>query len=218
MSDPGRLQQTLEGIGDLYRQSLDKHGLTAKSVGWKDEVSHRLRFEKLVQVIDVRAVKAGITINDWGCGYGAMFHYLDRVLGRRLTSYYGYDIIDKMLIEAASFVNDPRAEWIKNPEVTRDADYSLVCGTFNVRLEANDDLWTAYIKHHLMNLAARSRKGFAFNMLSTYVDWKQDNLYYGDPFMFFDFCKRSISRYVSLFHDYPLYEWTLIVRKEADVR
>jgi len=48
------------------------------------------------------------------------------------------------------------------------------------------------------------------------VDWKQDNLYYGDPFLFFDYCKRNISRYVSLLHDYPLYEWTIIVRKEVD--
>jgi hypothetical protein len=50
--------------------------------------------------------------------------------------------------------------------------------------------------------------------LSTYVHWKAENLYYADPFMFFDFCKRNISPYVSLLHDYPLFEWTLLVRKQ----
>jgi hypothetical protein len=70
------------------------------------------------------------------------------------------------------------------------------------------------MKGALMHLAAMSIRGFAFNAMTTYVDWKQENLYYADPFMFFDFCKRNISRYVSLLHDYPLFEWTMIVRKE----
>jgi hypothetical protein len=147
-----------------------------------------------------------------------MFSYLDEVLGKSLTCYYGYDISEEMLAAALDFVADPRAGWVKSSEVTFDADYSFVSGTFNVRLEASNDHWTAYIKEHLMNLVGRSVKGFAFNLLSTYVDWKQDNLYYGDPFMFFEFCKRNISKYVSLLHDYPLYEWTIIVRKEVGGR
>jgi hypothetical protein len=44
------------------------------------------------------------------------------------------------------------------------------------------------------------------------VDWKQDDLYYGDPLFFFDHCKRTFSRTVTLLHDYPLYEWTIHVR------
>ena len=212
---PENLQEALKGISNLYSKSLESHGFTPKSVGWKDEVSQRLRFEKLAQVVDLGVARRGITVNDWGCGYGAMFPYLDEVLGKSLTCYYGYDISEKMLAAAFRFVANPRAEWINSSEVTFDADYSFVSGTFNVRLEANDALWTAYIKEKLLNLACRSVEGFAFNLLSTYVDWKQDNLYYGDPFMFFDFCKQNISKYVSLLHDYPLYEWTIIVRKKV---
>jgi hypothetical protein len=33
---------------------------------------------------------------------------------------------------------------------------------------------------------------------------------------FFHYCRQEISRYVSLLHDYPLYEWTMIVRKEVE--
>jgi hypothetical protein len=58
----------------------------------------------------------------------------------------------------------------------------------------------------------RSRRGFAFNLFTTYVDWKEDHLYYGDPGFFFDFCKRELSRSVALLHDYPLWEWTMVVR------
>ena len=211
-----QVEEALGGITRLYRQSLQAHGLTSEGVGWRDEASQRLRFEKLSQILDRRAVGAGITVNDWGCGYGAMFRYLDQLLGDGLIRYYGYDISDEMLATAADFVADPRAKWIKSPEVTHEADYSFVSGTFNVRMEASEKAWTAYIREQLLRLATHSSKGFAFNLLTTYVDWKQDNLYYGDPLLFFDYCKRNISRYVSLLHDYPLYEWTIIVRKEVD--
>jgi hypothetical protein len=56
-----------------------------------------------------------------------------------------------------------------------------------------------------------SKLGFAFNLLTTFVDWKKDVLYYADPMHYFEYCKKNFSRYVTLLHDYPLYEWTLLV-------
>ena len=210
-----KMRQELTGVANLYSSSLKAHGLTPKGVGWKDEESQRLRFEKLAQVIDVRTTDKGISVNDLGCGYGAMFRYLNEIPSVQLTRYYGYDISEEMLTVARQFVADPRAEFIQSSRVTREADYSFVSGTFNVKMEASNELWIEYMKEMLMNLAAMSVRGFAFNILTTYVDWKQEDLYYADPFMFFDFCKRNISRYVSLLHDYPLFEWTMIVRKEG---
>jgi len=207
------MPETLAGIARLYSRDLSVHGVGPKSVGWKDEVSHRLRHDKLVQVIDLRASSEGISVNDWGCGFGAMFRYLDEMPSIELTRYYGYDVSEEMLAAAAQFVDDPRAEFIQSSQVTNEADYSFVSGTFHVKLDASEEVWTEYMKEMLMNLAAMSDKGFAFNALSTYVDWKEEDLYYADPFMFFDFCKRNVSQYVSLLHDYPLYEWTIIVRK-----
>jgi len=208
---------TLKGIASLYEENLQNYGTASKSVGWKDEASQILRFEKLAQVIDSRRAGAGISVNDLGCGYAAMYSFLDDQPSITLSRYYGYDISDKMLQTAAKTVaNDPRAVFIRASEITEEADYSFVSGTFNVRLDASDELWTDHILRAIRNLAAKSRRGFAFNLLTTYVDWKQENLYYGDPFMFFDFCKRNISPYVSLLHDYPLYEWTLLIRKRSD--
>jgi SAM-dependent methyltransferase len=171
-----------------------------------------LRFQKLAQVIDTPTGK--ITVNDRGCGYGAMFKYLDIILDVQLTKYYGYDISKEMLSVANKYVADERAEWIHSKDITSKADYSFVSGTFNVRFEASDVLWTQYIQETVIQLGKMSRKGFAFNLLSTYVDWKEDHLYYGDPLFFFDFCKRNLSHYVSLLHDYPLYEWTILIKME----
>lgn len=63
-------------------------------------------------------------------------------------------------------------------------------------------------------MAQNSVKGFSFNLLSTYADWKENHLFYGDPTYFFDYCKRNFSKKVFLLHDYPLYEWTIGVDLE----
>ncbi|MBC7939785.1 MAG: class I SAM-dependent methyltransferase, partial [Chitinophagaceae bacterium] len=38
--------------------------------------------------------------------------------------------------------------------------------------------------------------------------------YYPDPLDLFDVCKRRFSRNVALLHDYGLYAFTILVRKE----
>jgi hypothetical protein len=40
------------------------------------------------------------------------------------------------------------------------------------------------------------------------------DLYYGDPCALFDHCKRRYARNVAVLHDYGLYEFTILVRKD----
>jgi cyclopropane fatty-acyl-phospholipid synthase-like methyltransferase len=208
-SEDPELSDVLAGVEALYTTNLAEHGTSSASVGWPDPDAQRLRFDKLAYVIDT---DAPITVNDWGCGYGAMFRYLDERF--TLGGYTGYDISAEMLDAARGYVPDPRARWVKGAEVTETADYSFVSGTFNVRMDASEAAWQRYVENTLRALAARSRRGFAFNLLTTYVDWRKDDLFYADPRHFFAFCREHISRYVTLLHDYPLYEWTIAVRFE----
>jgi SAM-dependent methyltransferase len=212
MAEDRELTEALAGVEALYTANLAEHGTSSASVGWPDPEKQRLRFDKLAYVIASDPPTEPITVNDWGCGYGAMFRYLDERPDVRLGGYTGYDISAEMLAAARSFVGDPRATWVQGAEVTKAADYSFVSGTFNVRMEASDAAWQAYIERTLQQLAERSRKGFAFNLLTSYVDWRKDDLFYADPSHFFGFCRENISRFVTLLHDYPLYEWTIAVR------
>jgi hypothetical protein len=206
------LDDALAGIEALYTANLAEHGTNSPSVGWPDPDAQRLRFDKLAHVIAIDPPAEEISVNDWGCGYGAMFRYLDARPDVRLGRYNGYDISAEMLAAARGFVDDPRAHWNQGAELTEDADFSFVSGTFNVRMRASDEAWQRYIEDTLRAIAARSRKGFAFNLLTTYVDWRKDDLFYADPAYFFAFCKENFSRFVTLLHDYPLYEWTIAVR------
>jgi SAM-dependent methyltransferase len=200
----------LEKIERLYTEGIEKYGFDSRSVGWKDKESQLLRFEKLVEVIEDRSRM--ISVNELGVGYGAMFNFLlER--GFNVKKFFGYDISKRMLEAAKDFVKDERAEFIQSDKIEKKADYSFASGIFNVKFDIPENLWKEYIEHILSNMNEHSQKGFSFNLLTTYVDYREKHLYYGNPFYFFDFCKRNFSKKVSLLHDYDLWEWTILVKK-----
>ncbi len=204
----------LREVEELYTSNIRRLGLDSKSVGWRDEASHRLRFDKLVQGLIPGQSDEAFTVNDIGSGYGAMFRYLDERFGVRLAHYHGYEISTSMIEASREFLaNDPRAAILSSNVPLHVADYSFVCGTFNVRFKADDQEWDAYVKDMILRLAQQSTRGFAFNLLTSYVDWQEPHLFYADPAHYFDFCKRYVSRKVALLHDYPLFEWTMVVLK-----
>ena len=102
---------------------------------------------------------------------------------------------------------------INSSKITTLADFTFVSGTFNVRFESTYEEWKKFIEETLHMISESSHLGFSFNLLSKYVDWKEPHLFYGDPCYWFDYCKKNFSKQVSLLHDYPLYEWTILVRK-----
>ncbi|MBN1586509.1 MAG: class I SAM-dependent methyltransferase [Candidatus Omnitrophica bacterium] len=200
----------LTPIADLYTESLQEHGTRSAGVGWKDPKSHVLRFDKLLTVVQPSSGK--VSVNDLGCGYGALYRHIEKSTSIKLKKYYGYEISYPMLDAANHQICNPKVEFQLSDHLTQEADYSFACGIFNVRLEQSEKAWTAYILKTLKNLAEFSVKGFAFNALSIYVDYRKDHLYYADPMFFFDYCKKNFGKEVNLLHDYPLYEWTLTVR------
>jgi len=199
-------------ISALYNENLAKFGISSKSVGWKDSDSQNLRFTKLNQVF--KNSDYPISINDYGSGYGA---HLTNLLneGWNISKYNAYDISQEMLEKLKENHKDLNAveiNCIQSPKISTFADYSLVSGTFNVMPNSNRQQWEENIQNQLFQLKEYSKYGFAFNLLSKYVDWEQDGLYYADPLFWFDFCKQKIAKNVVLLHDYDLYEWTIICR------
>jgi SAM-dependent methyltransferase len=201
------LAGALSGVRDLYAAGLAEHGPTPAAVGWHDEAAQQLRFERLARVLDEHPVDGPITVADWGCGYGALLAHLD-ARGTPVARYDGYDLSAEMLAAAPQ---DDRCRWMHGSELDRDVDYVFVSGTFNVRLSASDEAWGEHIRTTLRALHARARRGLAFNLMTSWVDWRAGQLFYADPAEWFTFCRRELSRSVSLQHDYPLYEWTMIV-------
>jgi SAM-dependent methyltransferase len=198
-------------VADYYAARLRQYGETARGVDWNSEASQALRFEKLLGLC---RGETGFSLLDWGCGYGALLDHL-----RRLSvscRYTGFDLSTEM-IERARAREGPEASFTAAEEGLSPHDFVVASGIFNVKLEVPLDDWRAYVFSVLEAMDARARRGFAFNLLSLYSDpdRRRDTLFYADPLELFDHCRRRFSARVALLHDYPLYEFTLLVRKEA---
>ena len=91
----------------------------------------------------------------------------------------------------------------------------MASGIFSLRMDVVDEKWLAYILDTLMQIDAKSIKGFAFNCLTKYSDaeYMKPELYYADPLFIFDHCKKKFSKNVALLHDYEEFDFTIIVRK-----
>jgi hypothetical protein len=51
--------------------------------------------------------------------------------------------------------------------------------------------------------------------MSDHVDFRSDDLFYSDAGETLDFCRRELGRFVTLRHDYPLYEYTVYVYRQG---
>jgi SAM-dependent methyltransferase len=194
-----------------YETKLRTHGATPAGMDWNSAASQGLRFAQLARLWDGEP-DAGVV--DYGCGYAALATYL-RARGHR-GPYAGFDVSPEM-VEAASLHLDgtPGCTVTTRRQDLAPLDYAVASGLLNVKQDADDAQWTAYVHATIADLAALGTRGFAFNALTLYSDpeKRRPDLYYADPLALFDHCKRTYSRLATLLHDYPLYEFTLIVRR-----
>ena len=207
-------QTILQTVGQYYADRLERFGPTPRGVDWNSGESQELRFSRLLEVVRPAEAPVCPSILDVGCGYGAL---LDYVRGRALgLDYRGFDISEPMIAAArARHGEGDGATFSSDARTLETATYVVASGIFNVRLSFTLDQWRGYVLDTLSALDGWSTAGFAFNMLSTHSDpgRRRDDLYYADPRELFDICTRRFSPRVALLHDYPLFEFTVIVRK-----
>ena len=202
----------LDDVSTYYAAKIAEHGDTPRGVDWNGEDSQMARFAQLCKIIDSKT--PDFSVNDLGCGYGALLDYLRDNFGT--CTYLGADVSHEMIkVAEQRHAAADRARFITSAQPDEVADYGLASGIFNVRLGRSDAEWFDYLQATLAVLDRTSSLGFAFNCLTSYSDQdkKRNYLYYADPCCLFDLCKSRFSSQVALLHDYGLYEFTILVRK-----
>ena len=206
-------ESLLSEVALYYSDKLAEYGETPRGVDWNGEEGQTLRFEQLCKIVDTAD---HFSINDLGCGYGALYDFIVNKYDE--PSYFGIDVSEGMIKAAEQrHRGRPKARFVLSNEPNQVADFGVASGIFNVRMGRSDVQWQSYLEATLNVLNRTSRVGFAFNCLTSYSDKDKmrDYLYYADPCVLFDLCKRRYSRNVSLLHDYDLYEFTILVRKPS---
>jgi SAM-dependent methyltransferase len=196
---------------NYYDAKLREHGPTPAGADWNSQTSQELRFRQLEYLWEGDATSS---LLDYGCGYGAMATYIRR-RGHR-GEYVGFDVSESMVAAAQrALASQPACRITVRREELTPCDFAVASGVLNVKQGADDVTWHAYAWDIITELAALGTRGFAFNALTQYSDpdKRRPDLFYADPLEMFDRCKREFSRFVTLLHDYPLYEFTIIVRR-----
>ncbi len=202
-----------EPVRSYFENTLKTHGATAKGMDWNSEQARELRFEQLIKI-----VRPGqpFSLLDYGSGYGAFADYL-LARGFPLQQYIGYDLLESMVSAGSeSHAGMPNLAFTGKLEEVPQVDYAVACGVFNMKLDASVGEWNHFVLRSLQEMDSRSRKGFSVNFLTRYsdADRMRPDLYYADPCFLFDYCKLNFSKNVALLHDYNLYDFTLLIRKQ----
>jgi SAM-dependent methyltransferase len=194
-----------------YEARVQAHGATPAGVDWNSRESQELRFRQLERLWEG---DPDASLLDYGCGYGALAGWA-RARGHR-GAYRGFDVSAGMVEAArATMESLDGCRVVSAPRDLEPCDYAVASGVLNVKQDVDDQAWQAYVLDTVADLARLGTRGFAFNALTSYSDPEKmrGDLYYADPMALFDHCKRTYSRLVSVLHDYPLYEFTIIVRR-----
>jgi len=201
----------LDHVKSYFDKRIQEHGASPRGSDWNSETSQNIRFDQLLKVIETPS----FSLLDYGCGYGALADYLE--LKGFEADYYGYDILESAIETARkAHLDKARRLFFTDKSQLPVCDYTVASGIFNFRGEQSFEEWTDYVLGVLTEFDQLSQHGFASNFLTKYSDAEKmrPDLYYANPLFLFDFCKQNFSKNVALLHDYRLYDFTLIIRKD----
>lgn len=192
-----------QNIAELYEERYKEYGQNHKTVGWGSREDQMLRFDVLSRNLSL----AGKNILDVGCGFGDFVTYLNKHLNNDF-SYTGIDIAPSLVAEAKSKYSQPNIRFVCSEILNFDEgqkyDVIILSGALSYKVEDN----IGYTKAVLTRLFELSNDVLSVNFLSTYVDYQAEKNFHYSPEAIFSFAKTLTPRVV-LYHDYPLWEFTV---------
>jgi len=211
-ADPAQLAAARADVGRYYSDRLGRHGPTPQGVGWTCVPTQELRFVQLARLFDTRQ---GFSLDDVGCGYGALVGYLRKRHGKTPIDYLGIDVSEPMIASAQRKWKAARgARFAVSAEPGRSVDYCVASGTFNVKLGHDRMAWERLIAQTLDEMYGRSRLGVAVNFLLD--DPALDDipeLYRCRPARWIEHGQR-LGASVDLREGYGMPEFTLLLRRQ----
>lgn len=204
-------------IADHYQQCFEKHGDTPKGLDWDNQENLDKRYEVMLELLPNGDRDFYPTLLDFGCGYGGFFNYIKENHNNHI-SYTGIDINENTINKAKELY--PEVDFkLKDINSKIDEnnigifDYVICNGVFTVRRGLTQDEMSKFLCDTLDKLWFRCDKGIAFNLMSTLVDWKRDDLYHVSMDQICQYLVDNFSRNFIIRNDYGLYEYTIYLYK-----
>ena len=187
----------------LYAHCFDNFGDTACGVHWRDEKEQQLRFQILCEPMkEYLYENPNVSITDLGCGYGALFDFLQN--RGFVGQYYGYERNTNMIQYAKEQYPFKNAHFIHRSRVDVLTDFTVISGTLNLKMQAPTEIWWEEVQELLDSTWLKTRYMMAFNYLATPSKRPMMNrLFYCNPKDMNEFCA-TLSQHVITQDTLPL--------------
>jgi len=200
-------KQIIENSNKRYDERSEQFPLSSSAVFWDDSQTQYLRFHEIVKHL---SMEPDSTVLDIGCGNAELYKYLN-FNGFR-GQYKGIDINENLLVQAQTLYPKIEVEKldILEQEISEKFDYIVLSGLFNLNY-GQDIQWVEKMLSAMYDLAS---KKVIFNAISTYVNFKQEEMFYIDPLEIVDFALKNLSSRISLEHGVLPYNYLVVVEKD----
>lgn len=183
----------IEDLQKHYKNLYEQFGDSPQAVQYRDEASQNARFQALIEIADLE----GKSVLDFGCGTGHLGTYIKQQ-GIN-CSYTGVDILEEF-IELCKKKFPVSKFGMIDAFDNEQFDYIIISGVFNNKITDNQSFYQNTIK----KLFKMCRHGIAFNLMSSYVDFFDENLFYEKPENVFSFMKNEVTQHVTIRNDYEV--------------
>jgi hypothetical protein len=199
-----------------YESCLERHGDTHLGVDWPNEKEAAIRYQVMLEIMG-KDNMGRVSLLDFGCGASHLYEY---ILQRKLhhVEYSGLDMSEKFVrLSQGKF---PQIRYycldvLEDPGSLPDFDYIVMNGVFTEKCTLSFNEMFFYFKRLLCSLFVKAKRGVAFNVMSSHVDWEREDLFHLPLDTLAAFLTKELSRDFVIRNDYRLYEYTAYLYKRA---
>jgi len=204
-------RKSFQTVAHLYNERFEHFGRDLRTVGWGSHADQALRFDVLFRGLDPE----GKTILDVGCGLGDLIPFLQERTGGNF-SYIGIDIAERLVEDARNLYGGEDRLFFHGDvflENLPEVDISILSGALSFRAEGI----STYAKKTMERMYSLSKEAACLNFLSKYVDYELDKNKHYNPEKILTW-GLHMAHNVNLYHDYPLYEFTIQLLREDRIK
>ena len=195
-----------EIVKDFFNKLVEKHGYSPKSLAYSGEKSQKIKFNIVTEV----GIEDNCSVLDVGCGFGDYFNYLKQ-RGIKNIKYCGIDISNKIVDfakEKNSLVNVIQGNVLDLSDDEK-YDYVISLGFNCVKTGHNWETLTQVLN----KMWKLSKKGIAYNAVSTFSETSPRKIYFVSPAKVIDYIMNNLTYKVVLRHDYMQHDFTIYAYK-----
>jgi SAM-dependent methyltransferase len=203
---------------DYFRNKFAEFGDTPKGVDWKDEDVQSGSFRYIMETIRFYyPALTAFSVLEVGCGYGAFYEFLRMAKPEVHVDYFGIDLVEEMIAEAAAKYPENRNNFFvgdfKTFQFQRGFDFITSSGIFNLKQHIDEAAFEKHILHTIEMMFQQAGKGAVINLMTPAPDFKDPRLFYPSLDLFFSFIYKNLSRKVMILSSYPLWKITVGIFK-----